>query len=219
VKRHGGESSEALRYVEVTVEDIEAANRLASEVLGTSLDELPPQTRRLLELLDRHVAERCETLGMAREDYRFTRREVREALCVSDTQLKVHLARLSDLEYLAVHPGAGRGGRYAYELVYRGEGQAGERFVLGLLDVERLRAYRYDANRSAPEPNRSGSGRPPVGGRSGGGPAPKSAASASEGRTSAGEGAAGSKTHSSGEQNPPPSYPHTPYRQTAQGTP
>ncbi|MCP4040356.1 MAG: toprim domain-containing protein, partial [Gammaproteobacteria bacterium] len=40
-----------LRYVEVTLEDIETANRLAHEVLGRTLDELPPQTRRLLHLI------------------------------------------------------------------------------------------------------------------------------------------------------------------------
>ena len=37
-----------IEYIEVTIEDIEIANRLAHEVLGRSLDELPPQTRRLL---------------------------------------------------------------------------------------------------------------------------------------------------------------------------
>ena len=37
-----------IEYIEVTLEDIEMANRLAHEVLGRSLDELPPQTRRLL---------------------------------------------------------------------------------------------------------------------------------------------------------------------------
>ena len=37
-----------IEYIEVTLEDIETANRLAHEVLGRSLDELPPQTRRLL---------------------------------------------------------------------------------------------------------------------------------------------------------------------------
>ena len=37
-----------LRYVEVTKADIALANRLTHEVLGRSLDELPPQTRRLL---------------------------------------------------------------------------------------------------------------------------------------------------------------------------
>jgi DNA primase catalytic core len=185
--RHHGD----LRYVEVELADVEAANRLAAEVLGTSLDELPPQTRRLLSLLDGYVTERCEVLGMAREDVRFTRREVREALSWSDTQLKVHLARLADLEYLAVHPLPGRGGRYGYELVYRGEGDAGERFLLGLLDVERLRASGYDPNRSGSpakrsgsDSNRSGSGRPPVGGRSGGGPGRKSSAKPSEQGTS-----------------------------------
>jgi hypothetical protein len=206
VKRHGGEGEAALRYVEVELADVEAANRLAAEVLGTSLDELPPQTRRLLELLDRHVTEQCEALGVAREDVRFTRRDVREALGWNDTQLTVHLARLSDLEYLAIHPGAGRGGRYAYELLYRGEGAGGERFVLGLLDVERLRSLTYDANRSGSEPNRSGSGRPPVGGRSGGGPARKTAPSTSEIRTSAGEAAGGSRSHGTGEISEPPSY-------------
>ena len=43
---------EAIEYIEVTREDIAIANRLAHEVLGRSLDELPPQTRRLLELPD-----------------------------------------------------------------------------------------------------------------------------------------------------------------------
>ena len=36
--------------MEVTLDDIETANRLAHEVLGRTLDELPPQTRKLLRL-------------------------------------------------------------------------------------------------------------------------------------------------------------------------
>ena len=47
----------ALEYIEVTLDDIATANRLAHEVLGRSLDELPPQTRRLL-LLRRRDGER-----------------------------------------------------------------------------------------------------------------------------------------------------------------
>ena len=39
---------ERIEYVEVTPADIALANRLAHEVLGRSLDELPPQTRNLL---------------------------------------------------------------------------------------------------------------------------------------------------------------------------
>ena len=42
---------DGLHYIEVTLQDIAAANTLAHEVLGRSLDELPPQTRRLLEQL------------------------------------------------------------------------------------------------------------------------------------------------------------------------
>ena len=37
---------EELVYIEATIGDIALANRLAHEVLGRSLDELPPQTRR-----------------------------------------------------------------------------------------------------------------------------------------------------------------------------
>ena len=35
----------------MTLDDIALANRLALELLGRSLDELPPQTRRLLETI------------------------------------------------------------------------------------------------------------------------------------------------------------------------
>ena len=48
----GGAWGRCFEYIEVTLDDIAIANRLAHEVLGRSLDELPPQTRRLLELID-----------------------------------------------------------------------------------------------------------------------------------------------------------------------
>jgi len=158
----------AVRYIEVTKDDVATANRLAHEVLGRSLDELPPQTRRLLDLLDRLVAARAEAEGLDRADVRFTRRQVREATGWGDTQLKVHLRRLVELEYVLVHAG-GRGQRWTYELAYAG-GAENERPVLaGLIDVESLEEREYDADRSGSEGLRSGSGRPLVGARSGGG--------------------------------------------------
>ena len=48
---------------------------------------------------------------------RFTRRQVREATGSGDTQLKVHLARLVDLELVLAHRGE-RGG-FGYELAWR----------------------------------------------------------------------------------------------------
>lgn len=158
-----------IRYVEVTPADIETANRLAHEVLGRTLDELPPKTRELLGQLTAWVEERCTALAMERSDFRFSRREVREATCWGDTALKIHLGRLVEMEYLLVHRG-GRGQRFVYELQYQGEGEAGQPFVMGLLDVAKLDgALRYDANRSGQNSDRSGSGQPSVSPRSGGG--------------------------------------------------
>ncbi len=77
-------------FIEVTPADVALANRLAAEVLGRSLDELPPGTRRLLDALDAHVALRAAHDGVDRAMVRFTRRELREHLGWGDTQLKVH---------------------------------------------------------------------------------------------------------------------------------
>jgi hypothetical protein len=95
-------------YIEVTLSDIEIANRLAHEVLGRSLDELPPQTRRLLLLIDDAVKGECQRLKMERSDFRFSRRDVRAWAAWGDTVLKKHLGRLEDMEYLLAHRG-GRG--------------------------------------------------------------------------------------------------------------
>lgn len=67
-----------IEYVEVTVADIEIANALAHEALGRSLDELSPQTRRLLELVSSMVEQQCLAQAITRTDYRFSRRDVRE---------------------------------------------------------------------------------------------------------------------------------------------
>jgi hypothetical protein len=154
-----------MEYIEVTVEDIEMANSLAHEVLGRSLDELPPQTRRLLLMVDEMVTKECELLKMERTDYRFSRRDVRQFTGWGNTQLKIHLSRLEEMEYLLVHHG-GRGQSFVYEIMF--ERSAGDdRPVLpGLIDVEKLR---YDGNRSGLNGNKSGASRPQVGGVSGGG--------------------------------------------------
>ena len=153
------------QYIEVAVDDIAVANRLAHDVLGRTLDELPPQPRRLLLLLDQMVAAECKKQNLARADYRFSRREVRAYTSWGDTQLKLHLARLVEMEYVLVHRG-GRGQSFVYELLYDGAGQDGEPFVPGLIDVDQLR-HAYAANRSGQKTERSGSGRPAVGAPSG----------------------------------------------------
>jgi DNA primase len=150
-----------LAYIEATKDDIALANRIAHEVLGRTLDELPPQTRRLLMLLRDWVGERGAALSVAPAVFRFTRRELREATSWGDTQLKLHLARLAELEYVMVHR---RGTTFEYELVYDGD-DAG-RHLCGLIDATHIH---YDGDRSGTNKHRSAAGRSPAGGRSGGG--------------------------------------------------
>ena len=80
---------QAIVYVESTIGDIEVANRLAHAVLGQSLDELAPQTRRLLVAVHDHVTAKAADLAVDVSLIRFTRRQLREALGWGDTQLKV----------------------------------------------------------------------------------------------------------------------------------
>jgi DNA primase catalytic core len=133
--QHRGRTVE---YIEVALADIAVANRLAHEVLGRSLDELPPQTRRLLLAIDTMVTAECERQKMARSDYRFSRRDVREATGWGDTQLKIHLHRLEEMEYLLAHRG-GRGQSFVYELVFARLADSGKPTLPGLIEIDKLK--------------------------------------------------------------------------------
>jgi DNA primase catalytic core len=164
-----------LEYIEVTKQDIATANRLAHEVLGRSLDELPAQTRRLLLLTDEMVRQECERRKMERCDVRFSRKDVRAFTKWSDSQLKRHLHRLEELEYLVVHHG-GRGQSLAYELVFERQEDSGKPVLPGLIEVEKLAGYGYDEKKSGVEGEKSGSSLPQVRGVSGGGAGEESSA-------------------------------------------
>jgi hypothetical protein len=155
-----------VEYLEVMLDDIAVANRLAHEVLGRSLDELPPQTRRLLLLIDTMVTAECARQKMERADYRFSRRDVRAYTGWGDTQLKIHLHRLEEMEYLLIHRG-GRGQSFVYELMFAVEGGSGRPMLGGLIDMDVLSKHAYGGKKSGLEAGRSGSGRPQVGGVSG----------------------------------------------------
>lgn len=138
VKKHS-RNGVCKEYIEATLDDIRWANQLAHEVLGRSLDELPPQTRKLLHQIYEWVQEQLTTKAIEQCDFRFTRKQIREAMPGwGNTQLKVHLSRLEDMEYLIVH-GGGRGQLIAYELLYRGEGQDQSSFLMGLRDIKQLK--------------------------------------------------------------------------------
>ena len=169
---------QVLEYIEVTLDDIKAANRLAHDVLGKTLDELPPQTRKLLKLIQQLVKDECEKQSLKQRDYRFSRKQIRDHSGWGNTQIKIHCHRLEEMEYLLTHRG-GRGQSFAYELLYQGEADNNGKHFMGLIDVEKLDSatvpdvalppasmQSYDEKKSGQKAKRSGSGRPQVGAKS-----------------------------------------------------
>ena len=130
-----------IEYIEVTLEDIALANELAHEVLGRSLDELPPQTRRVLGVIEAMVAAQCRDRSITRSDVHLTRRQIRHRCGMSNTAVCIHLERLVVMEY--VRPVAGRNGaRFEYELLFDGDLEASAPQMIGLIDLDALRAAR-----------------------------------------------------------------------------
>ena len=187
-----GDDGPVVEYIEATLADIALANRIAHDVLGRSLDELPPQTRRLLKLVDGHVGAESRRQGVKRADVRFSRRALREAIQLGDSQLKLHLARLVELEYLVTH--RTKTGGFDYELVYDlGDADGVLRFP-GLADIEAL-THAYDARWTGQNTNRPAPGRGVDGGQPGAGRATESPADRQPVGTSGDSIDASSKTH------------------------
>jgi DNA primase catalytic core len=203
-----------IEYVEVTLDDIEIANQLAHEVLGRSLDELPPQTRRLLMLIEAHVRTQCEAGSITRSAYRFSRRMLREALGWGDTQLRVHVERLVELEYLIGHR-EGPGGKFVYELRYDGQGEDGRPFVPGLLDVAALGTTPTTPNSRGAGPEVAGRLRPGRGPVAGGSRGDESAAEPEAAGVASDSTQDARKTHRSGGNGHDPSYPKIPLAASA----
>jgi hypothetical protein len=170
VKTAQDERGNAVEYIEVTLDDIAAANRLAHEVLGRCLDEMPPQTRRLLAQVEAFVSARSTAIKCDRENVRFRARELREFCGWGNSQLHVHLARLVELEYLIAHR-ADHGAGFVFELLYDGGAADGRKHLPGLLDVEKLREqeaaqaepHDYNANHPGPTSDDPARVRPPSG--------------------------------------------------------
>lgn len=134
-------------------------------MFGRSLDELAPQTRRLLDLITGDVSTTATATGVLVSDVRFGRREVRAATGWSDFQVRTHLSRLVELDYVTAHRGA-RGSSYVYELTHDGGGRTGAPHLPGLTDPTSLsEPHDYDRNIEGPDGQFEGGsspGRAPV---------------------------------------------------------
>ena len=138
------------RFIEVTLDDIALANQLAPEMLGRSLDELPPQTRRLLgyihDLVKRKSANGGAKAGagtLAGGAATFSRKELRELCGWSLTQVRVHLERLVELECLAIRHGR-LGSQFVYEMLLETDTPEAVAHI-GLIDTAKFR-HDYKTN-------------------------------------------------------------------------
>lgn len=131
---------EPLEFIEVTLEDIAKANKLANEVLGQSLDELAKPSRMLLGGIYTMVREMAEKQKLPLSDIFFNRRQVREYMGWSDWQIRAHIGQLEDLEYIRVRLGA-MGKEYAYVLNYLGQAEENDssKHFLNLTPVEEIK--------------------------------------------------------------------------------
>jgi len=138
---------EDVPFIHVTLADIALVNQFAPELLGRSLDELSPQTRRLLNEVKQLVSERAEAENIEPRHVLFSRREIRLRLGWSVTQTRVHLERLREHEYIALHYGR-TGCGFQYELAVTSD-EADGSCRIGLIEVDKLQLQREPDGKNA----------------------------------------------------------------------
>jgi len=135
--RETNTDGERFDFVRVSLDDIALANRIAPELLGRSLDELPPQTRRMLVRIKGFVRARMKENHTEQRHTLFSRRDLRSLGGWSEFQVRVHLGKLESLEYVARRWGK-QGQGCAYELLTAVD-EPDNLWHISLLDVEKLR--------------------------------------------------------------------------------
>jgi len=150
---------EPLEFIEVTLEDIAKANKLANEVLGQSLDELAKPSRTLLNSIFQMVHEFALKQKVSLPEVFFTRRDVREYTNWTDWQVKAHIRQLEEMEYVYVRMGA-RGKEYAYALNYQGQAEENpsSKCFLNLTPIEEIKKMlkKVPIPTTPPDPNDPG---------------------------------------------------------------
>ena len=137
---------QTIEYIEADHQDVRLANKLAREILGSSLDELSRPSRDLLAELQKMLTrngnpdserESASEIGTSDRRHSFTRREIREFTGWSNYRVHTHLRELIEFEVLAVETDRLTNG-HRYRLLWDGQGKEGDRFMPGLSDVEEL---------------------------------------------------------------------------------
>jgi DNA primase catalytic core len=112
---------QTFQYIEVGRDDIERVDSLMRDILQQTADEISPQSRRMLTAL--RELEARQRVGNMRP--KFTRRQIREATGWSDTQVRMVLTQLVELEHVWQF-GGGQGRRALYQLAEENTGYEGQ---------------------------------------------------------------------------------------------
>jgi hypothetical protein len=126
-------------YICSTLDDIAIASALCRALLSQDNDELPGPCRDLLERTLTYARAKAEKAGIEIEQVSFYRRELREALGWSETQLRTYLRLLVRLEYLVPISGHRQGQTFSYRLVSAEAPRGGTRQLPWFKDMETMR--------------------------------------------------------------------------------
>ena len=107
-------TGEIVEYIESTIDDYRIAYNISKDILETTLDEVPKNSRDLLNLIYDYIKEKSKQNKIAETDVSFTRREIREFTKWSDDQIKNHIRKLEEMEYLYIEKGT-KGQQYLYK--------------------------------------------------------------------------------------------------------
>ena len=141
---------QSMQYIETTLEDIEIANSLADRFLERSFAELPERTQALLDQVIVGVRNLASFQEIELHEVHFTRKDVRRWSTFGDTQLKQHLSRLVDYEYLKIESVGGHSRALVYSLAYDPDCNPTAKDS-GLIDVNRLRLNEQSRGMGGPE--------------------------------------------------------------------
>jgi len=108
-------TEDGVEYIEATEQDYTMTYNLAKAVFDHSLNDLAKPARELHDAIINMVETHIKKHDIARRDYWFTRRNVREFTKWPDHQIKRTIRQLEDLEYLEIRR-AGQGGSFKYRL-------------------------------------------------------------------------------------------------------
>lgn len=128
-------------YIEVELDDIAVANRVAEAALAHSADELSLPARNLLAVLGELIEQRLAQVGLPEGDpttITFTRRDIREFSGWSHYRVHTHLNELLELQYVLTDV-RGPAGPHRYRLASSPSEAMTPMQSLGLKPVELLR--------------------------------------------------------------------------------